>query len=216
MMRSRFVHAVRRRTEQGFTLITVLIVLVAMMMAGVSLMNSMNTATLVVGNMAFRQAATHAGDIGTEAAIAWLQSVGSTGLYNSLPASGYFALQADPDQASGETWDDFWKTTLDKTPAQRPVTATKVNSNNVITLKTDTTTGTTVSYVIHRLCAAAGSPTKTGTNCASSPLSSAKDGDSHDAGTVKIKHSDQQYYRITTRIEGPRNTVSYVQTVIAL
>lgn len=209
--------------QRGVVLIIVLIVLVAMTMAAVSLMRSGNTAMLVAGNMAFRQAAIRAGDIGTETAITWLQtnSAGTT-LYKNIPTSGYFAIEQNP--APGQTWDDFWKTQLDPSPASRPVSAA-INSGSVMTLPTDTGaslstmtsgSGTTISYVIHRLCTAQTSPTTSGTYCASSPTSTTTSGNSKTAGYVPLKYNNQVYYRITSRIEGPRNTVSYVQSIIAM
>jgi type IV pilus assembly protein PilX len=214
MNRSPLARAMVRRTQDGLTLIIVLIVLVAMTLAGISMMNSVNTAGLVAGNLAFRQAAVHAGDIGTETAITWLQTNAGPKLYVDIPTSGYFAQKADPSAASQQTWDDFWNT-LDPSPVTRPVKSAQ-RSGSVMTLATDDATGTTVSYIIHRLCNGPGSPTAVGVDCAIAPSSMATSGNSNTAGSVPLKYSSQSYYRITSRIEGPRNTVSYVQTVIAL
>lgn len=211
MDRPRFAQAVRCRTQQGFTLIIVLIVLVAMMLAGISMMNSVSTASMVAGNMAFRQAAVHAGDVGTEQAIVWLQNHAGSALFNNIPASGYIARQDEP--AANQTWDDYWRAALDPSPVARPVAAV-INSGNVVTLPTDAATGTTVSYVIHRLCRSAGDP---GTvECAVGPATANNDDDSKDTPNIPIVLATQNYYRITSRIEGPRHTVSYVQTFVML
>lgn len=202
---STLTRAVRRGTESGFTLVIVLVVLVAMMLAAVSLINSASTASMVAGNMAFRQAALHAGDVGTETAIAWLQKTAATGggttLWEDSPAAGYHAQQLGPDPAQSQTWDDYWKGTPDLNPVK---------------LDADASTGNTVYYVIHRLCNAKGDPTGGFTNCALAPLPTPNSGNSHDTPSVPVVISEQQYYRITSRIEGPRNTVSYVQTIVAL
>ena len=71
----------------------------------------------------------------------------------------------------------------------------------------------TVSYVIHRLCDATGAPHLT--NC-SKPPAGANAGGSFSAGGASVITTNQVYYRITTRIVGPRRTVAYIQTIIAL
>lgn len=204
------VHSRARQT--GIVLVIVLIVLVAMTLAGVSLMRSVNTTTLVAGNLAFRQAATYYGDVGTESAVGWLQN--NSGVLDAdVPSSGYFS-SALADQTGGASWDSYWTTTLDPTPVSRPVAAATL-SGNVWTLPTDTTSGNTVSYVIHRLCLTAGARTAPGTACAVSPASTTSTGGSMGAGAIALQYNNQSYYRITARIEGPRNTVSYIQTIVA-
>jgi Tfp pilus assembly protein PilX len=55
---------VSRRAQQGVVLFIALIVLVAMSLAGIALMRSVDTNVLIAGNLAFRQGATMAGDWG--------------------------------------------------------------------------------------------------------------------------------------------------------
>ena len=54
------------RREQGVVLFIALIVLVAMSLAGIALMRSVDTGILIAGNLGFRQNATHVGDLGIE------------------------------------------------------------------------------------------------------------------------------------------------------
>lgn len=207
-----------RTQQKGVVLMIVLIVLVAMTLAGVALMRSVNTTTLVAGNLAFRQAATHAGDLGTESAISFLQA-NSTGvnLHSDIASNAYFASQQEPSTSSNppQTWEDYWRVVLDPSPVSRPVSAAVI-SGKVWTLATDPTTGNTVSYVIHRLCKNTGDPVSVGVNCAVSPSAATAVGGSKQAGAVALQSPSQIYYRITTRIDGPRNTVSFTQTIIAL
>jgi type IV pilus assembly protein PilX len=200
-----------RHRQRGISLMVALIVLVALTLAGLSLMRSMDTTNLIAGNLAFQQSATHSGDVGTETAILWLQANAGTTttcpdsstqptLECDNPGVGFFATRANP--GATQTWDNFWTTTL--VPA------------GVVTLPTDAVTGNTVSYVIHRLCNAPGAPTNVPSpGCAFSMTQSASTGNSMSAGFVQPNISAQIYYRITTRIDGPRNTVSYVQTIVA-
>ncbi len=104
------------------------------------------------------------------------------------------------DPAAGQSWDAFWNATL-------------AGSGAVNTLAADGA-GNTVSYVIHRLCNTTGVPTYPG--CSSSPTDATSSGNSFGAGVVALTSPRQVYYRITTRVAGPRNTLSYVQVVIAI
>jgi len=185
--------------QKGVVIVIALIVLVAMTLAGIALVRSVDTTNIIAGNLAFQQSATHAGDLGTEAAIVWLETnSGGTALQADSSAAGYAASRADP--AAGQTWDAFWSVTL---------------AGQSVTMPTNAT-GNTVSYAIQRLCNAPGDPTAPGTGCAVAFASSVSTANSEDAGSVALLYSNQRYYRITSRIVGPRNTVSYVQSVVAL
>lgn len=176
-----------------------LIVLVAMTLAGIALVRSVDTTNIIAGNLAFQQAATHAGDAGTEAAIVWLEANNSgTTLHVNNNNMGYAASRQDP--GTGQSWDAFWDAVL---------------SDQAVTLPADNS-GNVVSYSIQRMCNAPGDPANPATGCAVSTSSINASGNSQDSGTVALQYSDQRYYRITSRIEGPRNTVSYIQTIVAL
>lgn len=98
---------VARARQKGVVLMVALIVLVALTLAGIALMRSVDTSTIIAGNLAFQQAATNYGDTGIETAITWLQTnnSGST-LHNNIYAQGYAASRQDP--VTGQTWDAFW------------------------------------------------------------------------------------------------------------
>ncbi len=192
---------VRGRARQaGVVLMMALIVLVAMTLAGIALVRSVDTSNVIAGNLAFQQAATHAGDAGTEAAVTWLQT-NNTGitLYANILGQGYAASRQDP--AAGQSWADYWSNVL-------------VPAGQVVTLAPDAA-GNTVGYTIQRLCNAVGDPTS-GVGCAVTQSVGAMASSSRTAGTVALLYASQIYYRVTTRIAGPRNTVSYVQTIVAL
>ena len=199
--------AVRRR-QSGVVLLVALIMLIAMTLAALALVRSVDTTNLIAGNLSFQQAATHAGDRGVEAAIAWVEK--NPGLLTSnVPTSGYVAngLTAAPSRLLKETepdkwesWDEYWM----RVWAPRPP----------VVLATDTDTGTTVAYVIDRLCTHIGSPTG-GAICSESPIVGVLPGNAEEAGEKQIAAASQVYYRITARITGPRNTLSYVQAVIS-
>ena len=196
--------APRRARQAGVVLMMALIVLVAMTLAGIALVRSVDTSNLIAGNLAFQQSATNAGDAGTEAAVNWLQANNSgTTLFGNIYGQGYAASRQDP--AAGQSWAGFWSAVL-------------VPAGQVVTLAPDAA-GNTVSYTIQRLCNGVGDPTTTGPfspKCAVTQTLGALASSSKTAGTVALIYSSQIYYRITARIAGPRNTVSYVQTIVAL
>jgi Tfp pilus assembly protein PilX len=195
--------AARPTEQRGVVLLVALVVLVAMTLAGLALMRSVFTSNRVAGNLAFQQAATQSADIGVETAITWLEN-NSAGvrLFSSIDAGGgepvgYFALRQDP--APGQSWEQFW----DLLPA-----------NRINTLPADGA-GNTVAYVIQRLCTSAGDPA-TGIGCELSPRNTGSEGNSRSAGAIALQAPNQVYYRITSRVTGPRNTVSFVQVVVSL
>lgn len=188
--------------QRGVVLMMALIVLVAMTLAGIALMRSVGTTTIIAGNLAFQQAATNAGDTGTENAVAWLEANNSGAfLHANAFGQGYAASRLDP--AAGQSWDSFWSTVL-------------VPAGQVITLPADAATGNTVSYTIQRLCNAVGDPVNPSTGCARPQTTGTSAASSKGAGVIALLYTSQIYYRITSRIQGPRNTVSYVQAIVML
>lgn len=186
------------QAQRGVVLLLTLIALVVMTLAAIALVRSVDTSNMIAGNLAFQQSTTQSGDAGIEAAVAWLEA-NSAGLalQNNNLTQGYLASRQDPNP--GETWAEFWADTLE------PGGVTKSLASNAA--------GNTVSYVIHRLCATAGSPTSIATGCAAGQSQTAT---SHDASVPQPPSKSQVLYRITSRVDGPRNTVSYVQAVVAL
>jgi Tfp pilus assembly protein PilX len=187
-----------RAKQRGVVLLVTLIVLVIMTLTAIALVRSMDTTNVIAGNLAFQQSATHSGDAGVEAAIAWMEPNVATFASNSF-ANGYSASISNP--VAGQSWDAFF-TLL-------------VNNNRTVTLPTDAV-GNTVTYAIERLCLSPGSPTAHDSYCTVTPAVGVSTASSEDAGTIKLTASTQQYYRITSRTVGPRNSKSYVQAVVAM
>ncbi len=202
-------HAARQ--QRGVVLVLALIVLAAMTLAGIGLMRSVFTGNKVAGNLAFQQSATHAADTGIEAAVAWLEERNrnnpATLFANQVAGGanlGYFAsrpLLTDP--APGGSWETAWN-------AWEGSAVGRVNE-----IARDPTTGNRVRYVIHRLCNTVGDP-NSGIGCSASPTSVGSEGGGRGSGVVGLAVPSQRYYRITVRVDGPRNTVSFVQSVVAL
>lgn len=193
----------RPARQRGVVLLITLIVLLAMTLASIALVRSVDTTNVIAGNLSYHQAATHSGDTGIESAVAWLESQNGGGnLYNHNFALGYSATRNDP--APGQSWDNFWNTVL-------------VAQSVTINGGAPDAAGNIVSYAISRMCNAIGDPATVNTDCSVSVVASVNAGASSQGATeVGLMYSTQYYYRITSRIVGPRNTVSYVQAVVAM
>lgn len=191
----------RARRQRGAVMLFALILLVALTVAGIALTRSVSTTNIIAGNLAFQQAATHSADTGIEAAIDWLEknNAGTTLHTNGVKADGtrYLAQRQDPPTA--DSWDKHW--------------ATLVANGSVNALPQDAA-GNSVSFVIHRLCAIEGVPSASG--CAVSPIDIDGEGNSKRSDGYWFTAPKQVYYRITARVAGPRNTLSYVQAVVSL
>ena len=194
-----------RHAQQGVILFIALIVLVAMSLAGIALMRSVDTNVLVAGNLAFRQANTAYGDTGVEAARTWLLA-NMAALNNNQPGGGqhYWAnyqLGLDFIQGTSSTTDDYdWSQA-----------ATATSSDPAFTIQ----------YVIHRLCGGTGAPSDASAKCMQA---SAGGGGSSSSGLGTkgiVTYGGQAlpgvstiYYRVTVRVTGPRNTLSYIQAIL--
>jgi len=191
-----------KRSQHGVVLFISLIVLVAMSLAGIALMRSVDTTVMVSGNIALKQSAILGADQGTQAAVVWLEANNTGGtLQNNISSGSYFAaLSMDPvDWFVDSSWVD----------------AKLVNGG------APDYAGNTISYLIHRQCTLAGAYDSVGNTCAAIDQSVGgsvlTEGDSFKAGvTTAFARSKQLYYRITTRVKGPRNSVSIIQTTVSL
>lgn len=180
--------------QQGVVLLVALIVLVALTLAGVALVRSVDTANLIAGNLSFHQSAIQAGERSTELAVTWLADPNNRPTLISLtptPSAGYVANGIAQSPAPGPSW------ASGLTPRPGGTDAA----------------GNTVQYVIHRLCEKVGAPHLA--NCAREPAGT-NTGGSQAAGGLAPIGNNRVYYRVTTRIEGPRRTVAYIQTIVAL
>ncbi|MFH1493341.1 MAG: hypothetical protein ABIG70_00895 [Pseudomonadota bacterium] len=206
---------INRKQQQGVVLFIALMALVVMSLAAVALVRSVDTATLVAGNLAFKQAATSSADAGVEAAIPWMVTTNAaqkalnkdpwmdaTHAFNlDAPTNGYYSSIATPaDLAAAATW---------TTAASRPGTGANFDADGL-----DSTTGNTVRYIIQRVCRNANQVLSTA-NCLFSDSTvdnASKRGRlSYEAGLGTGAITGSPIYRITARVTGPRNTVSYIQ-----
>jgi type IV pilus assembly protein PilX len=219
----------RKRTavpgpQRGISLIVVLVALVIIGFAAVALLRSTDTGTLIAGNLSFKKAALSSGDAANEMAITWLNANAAGGvLFSDIAASGYYATSANACDLTAtktptDTTDDVdWTGTA--TPANCHMYAlTVVPAAGVAN-------GYSVAYVINRLCNAAGDPNAITAADGVTPMTCSRAQNASSSGSTKsggyygnlpLTGSTQTYYRITTRITGPRNTVRFVQAFVVL
>jgi Tfp pilus assembly protein PilX len=181
-----------RRAQRGAVLFIALIVLVAMSLAGLAMMRGVDTGALIANNLAFKQGTTMAADAGVEAARSWLTANSGGGLNNSNPAVGYFSVWGTPDFLNTFDW-----------------------AANSVALAPDAA-GNQVNYVIHRLCKNPATPNPQ--DCVQSTESAASAGQSTKGapafGGTALATATDAFYRVTVRVLGPRNTMSFVQAVV--
>lgn len=199
--------------QRGVTLLIALMLLVAMTIAGIVLLRSVDLSNIIAGNLAFKQSATNAADIGIERAFAYLQN-NSDNLGTPDLAGGYIAAGSDAENnpVEGESWDDFWNNKLNKMALKTRVRPKVLTDDE--THPGDT--GNKVSYIIHRMCKEEGSVSSA--NCTNSTrVSTSTEGiDESDCPPNCPTTSSNIYYRITVRVDGPRNTRSYVQSLVTI
>jgi Tfp pilus assembly protein PilX len=192
-----------RRAQQGVVLFIALIILVAMSLAGIALMRSVDTGTVIASNLAFRQSTTYVGDLGVEAARAWLRTRTPTQLRDDALTPGSQAYYAKWDGGNILTGIDWGATG----PSVEVTSGPHVPP-----------AGFSVRYVIHRLCQETGNPADTDTRCVktfgTAGGSSTGSKGAATYGGYALSAPVAAIYRITVQVTGPRNSRSFVQTVL--
>lgn len=202
------------KQQRGVVLFIALIALVIMSLAAVALIRSTDTNTLITGNLAFKQAATTSADAGVEAAITALTTVRDSAanggknvlndathtfnITNTTAQPGYFS-SADP--------------TLNLTAA-----ATWSTAGNAVSLAQDAS-GNTVQYIIQRMCRTPNVAIQNA-GCLFSSAAEDKSGQQIPlpqnicSGPGCPVAGQTPQLRVTVRVAGPKNAVSFVQAFV--
>ena len=181
------------KRQRGVVLFIALIVLVAMTLAGIAMFRQVGAGVIIAGNLAFKENATSVGDLGLETARAWLVGQGSSALQTDQATSGYYSSWALTFNPATFNW----------------------STNTSMLATADDGTGNEVRYVIHRLCSATGAVNDPNQSCVT--VGSASAGGSQIGGAygvLPLSNTTAPYFRITVRVAGPRNTTSYVQSIM--
>jgi type IV pilus assembly protein PilX len=198
----------RPRAQRGATLIIALIILVAMSLAGIATMRSVDTSAILAGNIAFKESATNAADQGLQAGQAWLTANAiATALYtdNNVPgvsSVGYYSSVTTLDK----DWSD---------PAQWTNSAA-LNGGLA------DSSGNTVYYIVQRMCslpACAPNATCGGVVnlCGATPDSAEMSGEGLDMSQPNFFTKPPAiHYRVSARAVGPRNSITIVQSHVRI
>jgi len=187
----------KKRNQNGVVLWISLMVLVVLLAAAVAIVRNTSLGQGIAGNLGFKKNATFAGDQGTEAARAWLATQNKITLQNDIVAQGYYSS---------------WGTDFDDPTTFSWTNAVESTSNNG--------SGNQVSYLVHRMCRFTGPTNGAGSGSAGIPQEcvyaskAPHDTTGGSQAAVFPAAITNPFYRVTSRVVGPRNTVSYVQTML--
>jgi Tfp pilus assembly protein PilX len=201
--------------QRGVVLFFALIAMLAIMLAAVALVRSVDTSTIIAGNLAFKQAATVSGDAGTETAIAWLATVETANSAKNVLTDATHPFNID-NAAAG------YYSSTNPSLSLTATSGTRINWDNtdsVLVLPDPDSSGNSIRYVIQRMCR--------------NPNVAIRDADCLFSGAIvdtngqnirlpqEICKGDgcpaagqSPQIRITSRTTGPKNTVSYVQAFV--
>lgn len=210
----------RHRGQQGVVLFVALIALVVIALAAVALIRSSDTSGVISGNLAFKEATTHAADIGVERAFNALPALTATAATADVNVPNQYFGRMQPTDAAGVPTTINWANVpcYDTAGGAAAISCTDQSTYRV-------------QYVVDRLCTAApisGEPiTALTSKCvAGQPFSvgggSGADINSHTpSGGYGVPiavptNPPTIHYRVTVRVQGPRNTFSIVQATIEL
>lgn len=207
--------------QKGISLPMTLIMMVIMLLIGVAIYNSTESTGAVVNNISLKEAGVLASEAGINEAAQWLEDNFETLTENQV-SNGYYAASPDiliNDAASANL--------IDFTGIQTSSTTDDVNweggGANYYSAKklTNKVSGFNVSYIIHRLCSQTGAY-EASSNIVCSTSTGTSDGGSGDLiegseyGSYKITGVTQIAYRITAKAWGPKDSSSYIQSIILL
>lgn len=198
---------VKSLKQQGVVLFVALIALVVMSLAAVALIRSVDTNTIIAGNMALKHSALVSSDRGVEAALDWLDSENSIDLkrleQDNITKGYYstFSLNGSPDL------DDSIVLKADATW----ITAAEATGVGIVGGKEETS-GNEIRFIIQRMCRVSGEPNKD--NCLQGAPNVDKSSNQITPECCPPEPKPEPIYRITTRVQGAKNTVSYAQTFV--
>lgn len=208
-----------RLRQSGVVLFIALVVLVAMTMGGLALMRSTDTANVIAGNVAFRQAALQEADVGTETAFRVLSDPLVGGYINNKNTT------AKPR---------YYATMEVLRPSGMPKVVYGMKADDAVDIHADVyatgdggigPSGNRVRYVIERLCrqtddtppSSPATPEEMLVNCLVYTPASVSNS-SQNSAKIKLNPISLTtfYYRVTVRVDGPRNTLSITQATLRI
>lgn len=194
-----------RRAQRGVILVIALIVLVAMSLAAIALTRSVDVGTIGAGNLAFKQSALSATDRGIT--MAFNKFVAPSATCTAADCGALTGVSADANSTTHAYFATIQATdaaTGIPTALQNTATFDAAYPSAVVALGT----GETVRYLIDRQCTRVGIPDQAFCNFAGTPVPT--------TGTWRGARlgSTVPLFRISVRVDGPKNTTSFTQVVL--
>lgn len=192
------------RRSRGVVLLFTLLAMVIMLIAAVALARSFNSSMFMTGNLAFKRDLVNQ----AERAVAQVVTDLQTGTLSALadraahvPARNYSAqrLATNAQGIPLALLNDTAFAAVGQVANDIPVAGQ----------------GVTLRYVVDRLCNGPGTEVVLGlAGCAIGPVPDARGGSAGDP--IVATQQPQVLYRISVRVDGPRNTQAFFQTTLAL
>jgi hypothetical protein len=190
----------RARRHGGIALPVVLVILALMLIGGVYLLKSVHSTGLTTGNLAYDATLSREADLGLLKGFEWLSKTAAanrSALDKDDAGNGYHAgMDVSLTPRDGNFWAD------------------------ALTVP-DTASGTTIEYVIHRMCSQAGAY-DSGIFCTQTAANTASLGNTTPLGTSLATDTAQYagapriHYVITSRIKGGRGASVTNQMVVLI
>ena len=202
----------RKLRQRGIVVIFALIALVAMTLASLALLRSVDTSTLISGNLAFKQAATTSGDSGIESAmtaIATRQSAAANAGKTVYLSADYTLNVTSASTGYYSNADSALNLTADATWVPGTSSAYAGTTDN----------GNSIQYIVQRMCRAANQVLSTA-NCLFGGTPADTSGHATPlppdicSGPGCPAAGQAPQYRVTARVTGPRNSISYIQAMV--
>lgn len=212
------------RHQRGLVLFFALLALAVMSLAAVALIRSVDTNALLSGNIVFRQSASATSNVALEGVAENIaRNITLADSTSHRPGLGYYANCSQFDtQPNALACDGSTLTTMNWDDTNSHLVPSQTDGNDEIRNGMDRQ-GNQIRYIVERMCSfsdaevAAGSAKADASRCmmASSPNNGANC--SHNINNIElfkrcIASSDSPLYRITLRIAGPKNTLTYMQS----
>lgn len=173
------------KREQGSALALVLVVMVVLMFGALAAIRSTETASLVAGNSAFKEATKQAADLGVNAAFAYVLAV------------------ADPEEAVDDKYFPL-RQSEDAYGLPSTVDWSKVSESTAENYK--------IQFVVERLCTGTLPVTNTLAQCVTETAPAAG---SNKLGSEVYESPPTTVFRVTVRTRGPKNSESYTQALMS-
>ncbi len=198
--------------QRGVVLFITLVVLVALALGALAMFRGSLGASMVATNIVYRQAALNLADNGVQLATAAIAARAAAGQINADDnGNGYFSAipAAEPTSYADE---GVWAPGTDAVL----LTAAQVCNGDATCIAASQ--GLTVYYKVHRMCTLPNAAYNAANNrCALTvKTGGTSPGGSLGIGATQFTGNPMLYFRITTRVDGPRNTRMVTQTVVAL